>query len=41
MLTAETKHVPRILVGMDTRISGHSKTALVAGIRSVGGGRLS
>ncbi|NLC68095.1 MAG: phosphoglucosamine mutase, partial [Clostridiaceae bacterium] len=37
VLTAETKHVPRILVGMDTRISGHMlKSALVAGICSVG-----
>lgn len=36
-LTAETKHTPRILVGMDTRISGHMlEAALVAGICSVG-----
>ena len=37
VLTAETKHVPKILVGMDTRISGHMlEAALVAGICSVG-----
>jgi len=37
VLTRETKHIPRILVGMDTRISGHMlKSALVAGICSVG-----
>lgn len=37
VLTAETKHAPKILVGMDTRISGHMlESALVAGICSVG-----
>jgi phosphoglucosamine mutase len=37
VLTAQTKHTPRILVGMDTRISGHMlEAALVAGICSVG-----
>lgn len=37
VLTAETKHVPKILVGMDTRISGDMlEAALVAGICSVG-----
>ncbi|MCX7708671.1 MAG: phosphoglucosamine mutase [Clostridia bacterium] len=37
VLTAETKHVPKILVGMDTRISGDMlESALVAGICSVG-----
>ncbi|NSW91322.1 MAG: phosphoglucosamine mutase [Firmicutes bacterium] len=37
VLTAETKHIPKILVGMDTRVSGHMlKSALVAGICSVG-----
>ncbi|NTV90717.1 MAG: phosphoglucosamine mutase [Clostridiales bacterium] len=37
VLTAETKHVPKILVGMDTRISGHLlESAMVAGICSVG-----
>ncbi len=37
VLTSETKHVPKILVGMDTRISGHMlEAALVAGICSVG-----
>lgn len=37
VLTRETKHIPKILVGMDTRISGHMlKSALVAGICSVG-----
>ncbi|MGE5614649.1 MAG: phosphoglucosamine mutase [Bacillota bacterium] len=37
VLTAETKHMPKILVGMDTRISGHMlEAALVAGICSVG-----
>ena len=37
VLTAETRHVPKILVGMDTRISGHMlEAALVAGICSVG-----
>lgn len=37
VLTAETKHIPKILVGMDTRISGHMlEAALVAGICSVG-----
>jgi phosphoglucosamine mutase len=36
-LTAETKHMPQILVGMDTRVSGHMlEAALVAGICSVG-----
>jgi phosphoglucosamine mutase len=37
VLTSETKHTPKILVGMDTRISGDMlKSALVAGICSVG-----
>lgn len=37
VLTSETKHTPRILVGMDTRISGSMlESALVAGICSVG-----
>lgn len=37
VLTAETKHTPKILVGMDTRISGSMlEAALVAGICSVG-----
>jgi phosphoglucosamine mutase len=37
VLTAETKHIPKILVGMDTRISGDMlESALVAGICSVG-----
>lgn len=37
VLTAETRHIPKILVGMDTRISGHMlESALVAGICSVG-----
>jgi phosphoglucosamine mutase len=37
VLTGEIKHIPKILVGMDTRISGHMlKSALVAGICSVG-----
>ena len=37
VLTAETQHIPKILVGMDTRISGHMlEAALVAGICSVG-----
>jgi len=37
VLTSETKHVPKILVGMDTRISGQMlEAALVAGICSVG-----
>lgn len=37
VLTAETKHTAKILVGMDTRISGHLlEAALVAGICSVG-----
>lgn len=37
VLTKETKHAPRILVGMDTRISGDMlEAALVAGICSVG-----
>lgn len=37
VLTAETQHTPKILVGMDTRISGHMlEAALVAGICSVG-----
>lgn len=37
VLTGETKHTPRILVGMDTRISGDMlEAALVAGICSVG-----
>lgn len=37
VLTGETKHIPKILVGMDTRISGHMlEAALVAGICSVG-----
>ncbi len=37
VLTSETRHMPKILVGMDTRISGHMlEAALVAGICSVG-----
>jgi len=37
VLTAETNHLPKILVGMDTRISGHMlESALTAGICSVG-----
>lgn len=37
VLTKETKHAPRILVAMDTRISGDMlENALVAGICSVG-----
>lgn len=37
VLAGETKHIPRILVGMDTRISGDMlESALVAGICSVG-----
>ncbi len=37
VLTSEDKHAPKILVGMDTRISGHMlEAALVAGICSVG-----
>ena len=37
VLTAETRHVPKILVGTDTRISGDMlESALVAGICSVG-----
>lgn len=37
VLTAETKHIPKILVGMDTRISGDMlESALAAGICSVG-----
>jgi len=37
VLTAETRHTPKILVGMDTRISGGMfEAALVAGICSVG-----
>lgn len=37
VLTGETKHIPRILVGTDTRISGHMlEAALVAGICTVG-----
>ncbi|NLD48100.1 MAG: phosphoglucosamine mutase [Clostridiaceae bacterium] len=37
VLTAETKHTPKILVGMDTRISGDMlEAALVAGLCSVG-----
>ncbi len=37
VLAGETKHMPKILVGMDTRISGHMlEAALVAGICSVG-----
>ena len=37
VLTAETQHAPKILVGMDTRISGNMlEAALVAGICSVG-----
>ncbi len=37
VLTAETKHTPKILVGMDTRISGQMlESALAAGICSVG-----
>ena len=37
VLTAEIRHTPKILVGMDTRISGDMlESALVAGICSVG-----
>lgn len=37
VLTSETHHTPRILVGMDTRLSGDMlESALVAGICSVG-----
>jgi len=37
VLTSETMHTPKILVGMDTRISGQMlEAALVAGICSVG-----
>lgn len=37
VLTKEKKHIPKILVGMDTRISGDMlESALVAGICSVG-----
>jgi phosphoglucosamine mutase len=37
VLTGETKHTPRILVGMDTRISGDMlEAALISGICSVG-----
>lgn len=37
VLAAEAKHSPKILVGMDTRISGHMlESAIVAGICSVG-----
>ncbi|MCX7922474.1 MAG: phosphoglucosamine mutase [Clostridia bacterium] len=37
VLAGETKHTPKILVGMDTRISGDMlESALVAGICSVG-----
>ena len=37
VLTREKKHAPKILVGMDTRISGDMlESALVAGICSVG-----
>ena len=37
VLTAETKHTPKILVGMDTRISGDMlEAALISGICSVG-----
>jgi len=37
VLTGETKHTPKILVGMDTRISGDMlEAALVSGICSVG-----
>ena len=37
VLTKETYHTPRILVGMDTRISGDMlEAALTAGICSVG-----
>lgn len=37
VLTAETKHTPKIVVGMDTRVSGHMlEAALVAGICSMG-----
>jgi phosphoglucosamine mutase len=37
VLTAETSHVPKILVGMDTRLSGDMlESALIAGICSVG-----
>ena len=37
VLTQETKHTPKILVGMDTRISGYMlKSAIVSGICSMG-----
>lgn len=37
VLSQETKHIPKILIGMDTRISGHMlKSALVSGICSIG-----
>lgn len=37
VLAGEAKHAPRIIVGMDTRISGHMlEAALTAGICSVG-----
>lgn len=37
VLTGETKHTPKILVGMDTRISGDMlEAALISGICSVG-----
>jgi|BioPla2DNA2_1021312.scaffolds.fasta_scaffold13031_2 phosphoglucosamine mutase len=37
VLTAETKHTPKILVGMDTRISGDMlEASLLAGLCSVG-----
>ena len=37
VLTAETKHTPKILVGMDTRISGDMlEAALTDGLCSVG-----
>jgi phosphoglucosamine mutase len=37
VLTSETKHTPKILVGMDTRISGDMlEASLVAGLCSVG-----
>lgn len=37
VLTSETRHTPKIVVGMDTRISGDMlEAALTAGICSVG-----
>lgn len=40
VLTKETKHKPKILIGKDTRISGDMlESALAAGLCSVGSGR--